>query len=462
MRIEEIRKIPLHDKTAEIGVIGTLLVNNEFALRSNFLKHTHFYTIELGHIYKAIMMLMEKGITTFDTFSLLAIIESNKDIKEGIIFAGITDIIEFLEDCKLVARSEYTEFELLTQRIMTLSFKRTVSLKLRSLIDECYSDTNEGLNEFNYKLQNEITNLANNYMFGNDTPLLSDTVRDVWDKIKSQRSLDGTVGIPSTYKSVNSLFTYRKKGLVIIGGRAKSGKSIFVSNEVYHKVRGGAKVAIFDTELSTEDWLPRFLAEITGLTIRQIESGEYTNDEGDKVENALNWIEDGTLIHKYDSEWTMDKIYTRAKQIKLSHGLDFLVYDYIKADDIDLKGVQEHAYLGKLTSFLKNKIAGELDIAVCAPAQMNDNELRLADSRKIQRYASTIFYWMEKDYDRIASDGADEGTHYGYVDFNRHGGKHKSDSKGNPVTYINFVMDGDRATIKMAKNPYHLGRCKTI
>lgn len=443
------------DINAEMCVIGTLLVNNEFLLKSDILQPKHFFYKELATLYYAMRKLVDEKVLEFDDLSVFNVIEQSKSMKKHIENAGIKDIFEYIEDLKALARNDFNEYNSLMKRVMTLSFKRKVKDRLQSLINECDSDNNVDLNEFNYKLQNEVSDIPSEYMFDNDTPLLAETVRSTWDKIINNRVGDGVVGIPSKYESINKYYTYRKKGLVVIGGRAKAGKSVFVSNEVYHKLKNGVKCAIFDTELSDEDWLPRFLAEITELTIHQIESGTYGEEEAEKIENALKWIESGTLIHKYDPEWTMDKIYTRAKQIKLKYGLDMLVYDYIKADDVELNGMAEHTYLGKLTSFLKNKVAGELDLAVIAPAQMNDNELRLADSRKIQRYASTIVYWMEKDTDQVVNDGNEEGTHYIYVDYNRHGKKHKSDSKGKAVTYINFVMNGDMAKISMAKIKYH-------
>lgn len=445
----------VNDINAEMCVIGTLLVNNEFLLKSDVLQPKHFFYKELATLYYAMRKLVDEKVLEFDDLSIFNVIEQSKGMKKHIENAGIKDIFEYMEDLKALARSDFNEYNSLMKRVMTLSFKRKVKDKLQSLINECDSDNDTDLNEFNYKLQNEVSEIPSEYMFDDDTPLLAETVRSTWNEIVSQRSSDGNIGIPSKYESVNKYFTYRKGGLVVIGGRAKAGKSIFVSNEVYHKLKNGVKCAIFDTELPDKDWLPRFLAEITELTINQIESGAYGEEEAEKIENALKWIESDTLIHKYDPEWTMDKIYTRAKQIKLKHGLDLLIYDYIKADDVELNGMAEHTYLGKLTSFLKNKVAGELDLAVIAPAQMNDNELRLADSRKIQRYASTIVYWMEKDADQVVNDGNEEGTHYIYVDYNRHGKKHKSDSKGKPVTYINFVMDGDMAKINMAKIKYH-------
>lgn len=445
----------VNDINAEMCVVGTLLVNNDYLLQSEVLQPKHFYYKELATIYFAMQKLTKDKVLEYDDLSIFNIIEQSKGMKKHIDNAGIKDVFEYMEDLKALARNDYNEYKSLMKRVMTLSFKRKTKDKLKSIINECDNDNDEDLNEFNYKLQNEVADIPNDYMFDDDTPLLANTVRSTWNEIVSQRSGDGNIGIPSKYENVNNYFTYRKGGLVVIGGRAKAGKSIFVSNEVYHKLKNGVKCAIFDTELPDKDWLPRFLAEITELSIHEIESGEYDDEAASKIEDALQWIESGSLIHKYDPEWTMEKIYTRAKQIKIKYGLDLLVYDYIKADDVELNGMAEHTYLGKLTSFLKNKVAGELDLAVIAPAQMNDNELRLADSRKIQRYASTICYWMEKDTDMVSNDGAEQGTHYIFVDYNRHGKKHKSDSKGKPMTYMNFVMNGDKAKISMAKMKYH-------
>ncbi len=446
----------LYDEQAELGVIGTLLVNNDYMLKTSYLKSHHFKFKELASIFYVIETLLKRSITEFDTFSVMGIINASPALLQHFKDANIKNIDEYIEDCKLVARNSYEEYQMLEERVITLAFKRNAKSKLQAMLNNC-DDNKMSLNEFNYYLQNEVSNMANDYLFGSDTPLLAETIHKIWNNIVSQRTGAETIGIPSKYKSVNRYFTYRKKELVVIGGRAKSGKSVYCSNEVYYQLKNGIKVAIFDTELSDEIWLPRFLAEITELTVHQIETGKYSAEEEEKIQNVVKWIEKGTFIHKYDPEWTMDKIYTRAKQIKLKYGLDVLIYDYIKADDVDLNALNmaEHSYLGKLTSFLKNKVGGELDLAVIAPAQMNDNELRLADSRKIQRYASTIAYWMEKDFDQIQSDGDAEGTHYLYIDYNRNGGKHKSDSKKKPMTYLNFVMDGDRAKINMAKVVEH-------
>ena len=441
----------IEDINAEMCVVGTLLVNNDFLLKSDILLPKHFYYKELATLYYAMRKLVDHKVLTFDALSIANVIEQSKSMKKHIENAGIKDLFEYIEDLKMLSRNDYNEYNTLVKRIMTLSFKRKTKDTLQALINECNSDKEEDLNEFNYRLQNEVSNIPTEYMFDDDTPLLADVVDDIWEKIKSRRTADGIIGIPSAYESINKYFTYRQGELVIIAARAKVGKSQFVMNEVYHKLKNGVKCAIFDTELSDEIWLPRFLSLVTGLTVRQVETGRY-DDEGErKINEVIEWIKKGTLTHIYDPEWNTSKIYTRAKTIKLKHGLDFLVYDYIKSTgSIEEKNMQEHQYLGFLTNFLKNNVAGDLDVAVLSSAQMSDSSMRISDSAKIQRYASTIAYWFKKDTDKLLEDGADEGTHGLHIAYNRNGGCHSKDSKGEPVDYLNFVMDGDRCKITMS------------
>lgn len=60
--------------------------------------------------------------------------------------------------------------------------------------------------------------------------------------------------------------------------------------------------------------------------------------------------------------------------------------------------------LGAECDFLKNRIAGELDVAVLAGAQLN-REDRVADSDKLERYASVSAKWRKKTADEMANDG---------------------------------------------------------
>lgn len=225
---------------------------------------------------------------------------------------------------------------------------------------------------------------------------------------------------------------------------------MFFLNEAIHKAENGVPVAIFDTEMTDKNWLIRFLAYKSGVDIKKIKSGVgLTNEENEKIIAAKEWLKNKPIVHKYDPDWSKDKVYMTAKQLKVSMGLEFLIYDYIKVSNTGGVDNKEHNILGDWTNFLKNNIAGDLDLSILAGAQMSPKEQRLADSDKINRYASTIAYWIHKTKEEKLNDGVKEGNCKLFVDYNRNGNQMEEGE------YLNFVFAGNKARIEEAEVFHH-------
>lgn len=450
-KYEKLNKIDLpKDTISEMGVVGTLLCHPEYIYKSEYLKPKHFRNRELASIYFIIEQLQEKGITDIDNFLILNEIEGNKGIKSIIDeFEDIKkDIVGWLDDLKLTSRNDVESYEMLCKKIISTSFKRDTYIKLRELSNSILT-TEEDINEINYRVQTDIVKYADNYIVNENIQTMGDKADELFELIKSRRNDSGFAGIPSKFKDLNKYFTYENGELVVIGGRAKSGKSMFFLNEAIHKVENGVPTAIFDTEMSDERWLIRFLAYKSGVSIQNVKNGGTVQEE-QKVEEAKEWLKNKPLVHIYDPEWTKDKIYMTAKQLQQSIGLGFLVYDYIKVDDTTGTDGKEHNILGDMTNFLKNKVGGALDIPILAGGQMSPKEQRLADSDKINRYASTIAYWIHKTKEEIVNDGEDCGNCKLIIDYNRNGSQTDEDE------YLNFVFSGNLATINQAKKFYNI------
>lgn len=436
-----------HDDIVENGVIGTLLVNPEFIFKSSYLKPNMFYNRELACIYHIINTLLEKGID-IDNLTILSEIEDNKHYKQAIndVPEIARNVIEWLDRLKMIAKTTVEDYEFIAKKIVSYSFKREAYVKVSSL-GMYILESNEDINKINYKLQTETTKFADTYIIDSNMQTMGEKVDSVWQKIVERRNGD-FFGLPSKYTELNKWFTYENGELVIVGGRAKAGKSMFFLNEAIHKVEMGVPSAVFDTEMDDDKWLVRFLALKSGVDIRRVKSGRYSREEEVKIIDAMNWLKNKPLYHIYDPDWTDDKMFMKAKQLKLSSKLGFLVDDYIKVNDTSSLEGKEHNKLGDKTNFLKNTIAGGLDIPVLAGAQMSPKEIRLADSDKINRYASTIAYWIAKTKEEIVEDGEDSGNYKFFIDYNRNGRQMYEDE------YINFVFKGDVASIFQAKKPF--------
>lgn len=222
-RFEKINKIELpHDDISENGIVGTILVHPEFIYKTEYLKPNMFYNKELACIYHIVSYLLNKGITDIDNFLIINEIEGNSSFREIINeFSEIAnDIDGWLEELKMVARSTIEEYELITEKVITNSFKRESYIKLCELGNHIMI-SKDGINEINYKLQTDVTKFADNYIVNTNVQKIGEKAKELWNLITSRRS-NGYSGLPSKYEGLNKYFTYENGELVVIGGRAKS------------------------------------------------------------------------------------------------------------------------------------------------------------------------------------------------------------------------------------------------
>ncbi|MBZ9693257.1 DnaB-like helicase C-terminal domain-containing protein [Clostridium sp. M14] len=455
MKINDIKNFEINNKMklpndtiSENGILGTLLEYPEFVFKSEYLKPNMFYNRELACLYDIVTLLLEKGITKIDNYLIINEIEGRKAWKKIIDETpSINDVDSWLDKLKLLARSTVEEYDLIARKVVSCAFRRDSYIKLCEEANYIL-ESKEDINAINYKLQTDVTKFADKYIVDTNVQQIGDKVDELWDIIVSRRN-NGFSGLPSKYEGLNKYFTYENGELVVIGGRAKSGKSMFFLNEAIHKVENGVPTAIFDTEMSDERWLTRFLALKSGVNIQTVKNGGTLQEER-LIAEAREWLKNKPLVHIYDTEWTKDKIYMVAKQLKVSMKLGFLIYDYIKVNDTSGNDTKEHNVLGDMTNFLKNKIGGGLDIPVLAGGQMSPKEQRLADSDKINRYASTIAYWIHKTKEEMVSDGDESGNCKLFIDYNRNGTQMEEDE------YLNFVFNGNKADIRQAKKFYNI------
>ena len=96
---------------------------------------------------------------------------------------------------------------------------------------------------------------------------------------------------------------------------------------------------------------------------------------------------------------------------------------------------------------MKNNVAGELNLAMLAGAQLGRN-LMVADSDKIERYVSTSILWREKSTEELARDGLSCGNFCLNVDLNRNGDCMSEEE------YIDMNFDGGRMRIEQSKTQH--------
>lgn len=436
-----------YDINAETGILCTLIHNPEFILHSETLSPSYFYKKENGAVYWAMQQLYQNGIDKVDEFNLATQINSDKGVKKLIDSYSGDFVRDLVDNSEFVARSTIEEYQQLVNTVVTLSFKRDVYNKLKYFESQCLDESID-LNQLNLTIMNDIDKLASQYVTQDKIPMYNKNIYQIWDSILEKRNDDGTYGIPSKHKVLENYFTYQDGELVLVAARRKHGKSIYGMNELVYMLKQGVSCVYFDTEMSDELFTTRLLSHLTGIEEYRIKSGNYSASEQVMVDDALAWISKQNFTHIYDPQWTMEKVYTTAKILKNKIDFDFLIYDYIKVTDNEtVSSSEQYNELGNWCNFLKNNIAGALDIPVLSFAQLNRRN-EIADSDKIERYASTGVKWMKKEPEEIAEDGVECGNYKLNIMFNRLGEDMDEDE------YIDFVFDRKSLSIDVCEQQH--------
>lgn len=270
------------------------------------------------------------------------------------------------------------------------------------------------------------------------------------------------IGISSGYAKYDWAIGggFRRATVSMVGARMKIGKTVWCDNVSLH-VAGTLKIPVLnlDTEMTQEEHLARVLAHLSGVTIREIESGKFAQDAAKRrlVRDAAAWLKD--IPYYYDS--VIDKSFEEhmaiirrwtTKEVGVTpegNTKDCLVvYDYFQTlDSNDISGhVQEHQVLGfQMVSMLR--MAARCDIPILSMVQLNRDGIEkdttgvIAGSDRIARKVANFSILKRKDEEELAEFGEEEGTHKLIPLICRHG---EGLSFGD---YINMKFEGQTAKI---------------
>ena len=435
MRIEDINSIE-----SESGIIASLIHNPDFCFHSEYLLPNHFTNKENHCVYTAICDLAQKGITTIDPFNIIEDLNSSEATKSYANDITVEKLQELVEMSDILARNSVEEYKMLVSNVLNAAFRRDIYWRLKQCEDLCL---NEREDEIQKKIYNIIDSVMTEYSTMDDIPQYTDIVDDLWEEIKSRQGT-GYAGIPFKFPSLNDYVTIERGELVIFGAQQKVGKSIMLLNCAVDLLRQGYSVLYIDSELSSRLFTARLLSHLSGIEYRSLTSGNYTEEEEEKITAAKEWIKSKNFNHIYMPFFDQQSIFTTVKKTHHINPIDVIIIDYFKATGNEMDAYQTYAAMGKCVDLIKNEVAGAMNIAAIGAAQATINN-KLADSAKIARNASTIIMLIDKTPEEIEEDGAECGNKKMIVTVNRNGMQH---SQGE---YIDLMFDGNHISYEEAK-----------
>lgn len=435
MRIEDI-----NDITSETGIVATLIRHPEFSFYSEELLPNHFSNRQNACMYLALTILARENIRQADAFNIISALHSSDATKRYADELDVDELQDFIDISQSVARDTIEEYKLLVGNVMDMSFRRDTFRELRECERMCL-DTNT--HELEQKIYSTLDDVMMNYTSTTEVPPFSEVVDKCWDEIRERQNSEGCSGYLFKFPALNQYATIERGELFIFAAEAKQGKSMMLLNCAVDLLRQDLAVLYLDSELNTRMFTARVLAHLSGVEYKRLTSGRYTEEEAERIDAARAWLKTRKFTHVYIPMFDQQTIYTTIKKVSHTQGLDVLIVDYFKSLS-DGDAFNSYQELGRLTDFIKNQIAGEMNIAALGAAQLTATG-KVADSAKIGRNASTIAIITDKTPDEIAEDGAECGNKKLRVILNRNGMQMSQDE------YIDLQFNGNLISYEQAQ-----------
>jgi replicative DNA helicase len=404
-----LNKIPPQNLEAEQSVLGCLLLDKEAIIKvGDILRPEDFYKDAHGLILEAMYDLYEKR----EPIDILSLSNRLKDKNQLEMIGGQSYLADLANS--VPTASHVLSYAKIIQKKATL--RRL--LRAAGEISELGFKEDEEIDDIMDQAEQKLFNISQKYLKQNFVPI-KNILTDAFNRIDELHKQGGKLrGTSTGFVDLDHfLGGLQKSDLIIIAARPSVGKTSFAL-DIARQVAVNEKVPVglLSLEMSKEQLIDRLICAEAGVNLWKMHAGKLSdNDEDDdfpRIGQAMGVLSEAQIFIDDSATANIMEIRTKARRLKLEHGLGLLVIDYLqlmegRSSNGGDNRVQE---VSEITRSLKS-IARELDIPVIALSQLSraveqqngpaiPRLAHLRESGSIEQDADIVMFIYRKAADR--------------------------------------------------------------
>ena len=402
------------------------------------------------------------------------VIESNAEVDIPSILSAasqlkVSDVVNSKQELAYI--KSLFDFPVKKENVLNFAIqikKFDLARKIKGLVKKIDKDVEqvqgtESVDEILSMVENPVMDFLREDDGGERPDKIGKEVQDYVEFLKENQC--DIVGIPTGFPRYDAAIGggLRKKCVDLVSARPKVGKSVFADNVAIHVASDGVPVLMLDTEMSKEDHLNRILANLSGIPINEIATGQFSSDEErlEKVEEAVQLIEEIPYSYVSVAGKPFEQVLNIIKRwIIQDVGSDefgntkdcVVIYDYLKlmSSDSITNNIQEYQALGFQITSLHN-LCVKYDFPCLSFVQLNrdgitkESTATVSGSDRLIWLCTSFSIFKSKSPEELAEDGPGAGNRKLVPIVARHG------AGLNDGDYINMNMLGEHAKLKELK-----------
>ncbi len=316
--------VPPHSDDAEKSVIGSLIVDKDAVVKvSDFLRAEDFYHDAHRMVYQAILDLYDKRVPV-DLVTLANILEERKDLK---VIGGASYLA-------LLANEVPTATHIF--QYATIVKEKAIMRRLIRAGDTVKGlgyQENEDIEVLIEQAEKSIFEVSQTYVsdrFVHIRDVLNQTYEKISD-LHDPEAKEKYRGISTGFKSLDNILSgLQPSDLVILAARPSMGKTAFALNVAQNVAKKGNAVGLISLEMSKEQLVERMFCSLLAVDSWKMRTGKLTDDDFSKIGAVMDEMNSMKIFIDDSIGNSIAELKAKARRLKMEHGLDFLVIDYLQ------------------------------------------------------------------------------------------------------------------------------------
>ncbi len=394
------RTLP-HSLDAEKSVLGAILIDNhalnqaaEVINEQDFYRHAHRL------IFEKMIALVDRS-QPIDLITLKDELERSGELED---VGGASAISALTDGVPRSANVEY--YARIVKEKSTL--RRLIQSATEVLTRACDAEleADEQLDE----AEKAIFQIAEGRMRSGFVSLgqLVDSGYQMLEKLQENKGY--VTGVPSGFVDLDKETSgFQPSDLIILAARPSMGKTSLALNIALHcGVEAGKTVGVFSLEMSKEQLFMRMLTSEARVDAHKLRGGFLGEDDYERLTRAFGLLHDAKVFIDDTPSAGLLEMRAKCRRLKLEHGLDLLVIDYLQLMQGRGRFESRQQELASISRALKI-LAKELQVPIIALSQLSrapetrtDHRPQLSDLREsgaLEQDADVVlFIYREEVY----------------------------------------------------------------
>lgn len=376
---KQLDKIPPQNLEAEQAVLGSLLIDKDAIIKiMDIITAEDFYKDKNKMIFEAITDLYSRH-EPIDAVSLTNRLSERQQLEA---VGGRSYLVSLAN--MVPTASNIENYAHIVQRKATLRRLLSAASEMINLGYQEIEDVDAVLDQAEQKL----FSVSQKYLKHNFIPI-SSVLNEAFDRIDEiHRDGNKMRGLKTSFSDLDNILSgLQKSDLIILAARPSMGKTSLALDIARQTAMNGAIVGLFSLEMSKEQLVDRLLCAQADVDLWKMRTGKLSDRDTDesgmndfqRIGDAMGKLSEVAIYIDDGGSNNIMEIRTKARRLKMEHGLDLLIIDYIQLLTGSIKTENRVQEVSEISRAMK-QLARELNIPVLALSQLS----RAVESRNVQ------------------------------------------------------------------------------